>query len=78
MTESITIREATGADRPAVERLAALDEAPTPRGDTLLAFVDGQLAAARPLGGGEAVADPFRRTTALVELLDVWAVRAAA
>lgn len=77
MTESITIREATGKDRPAIERLAQLDEAPTPTGGTLLGFVDGQLAAARPLTGGQAVADPFMRTAALVELLDAWAVRAA-
>jgi hypothetical protein len=77
MTEAITIREATGADRPAVEQLAQLDEAPAPSGDTLLAFVDGRLAAARPLAGGRTVADPFMRTAALVQLLDAWALWAA-
>ncbi len=77
MTNAITIREATRADRADIERLAALDEAPTPAGSALLAFVDGRLAAARPVAGGEAVADPFMRTAALVELLDVWAARAA-
>lgn len=77
MSEAITIRAARSEDRPAIERLAQLDEAPTPAGDALLAFVDGQLAAARPLAGGEAVADPFRRTATLVEMLDAWAVRAA-
>ncbi len=77
MSESITIREATGADREAIERLAQLDEAPTPKGGALLAFVDGRLAAARPVAGGEPVADPFMRTAAVVDLLDAWALRAA-
>ena len=77
MAEAITIRAARNEDQAAIEQLAELDEAPTPAGDTLLAFVDGQLAVARPMAGGDAVADPFRRTAALVELLNTWAVRAA-
>ena len=73
MSQPITIREATLADRSAIERLAALDEAHVPAGPSLLAFVGGELAAARPLSGGVAVADPFRRTRGLVDLLDLWA-----
>jgi hypothetical protein len=67
----ITIRPATSDDAPAVLRLAALDDRPAPRGDSLLAFVDGQLAAARPLDGRAPVADPFRHTAHLLDLLEV-------
>ena len=71
MTE-ITIREARGEDAPAIARLAQLDERPVPSGSALLGFVDGELAAARPLDSGVTVADPFRRTAALVDLLELW------
>ncbi len=74
----IIIREARGEDAPAIARLAALDEAPVPRGTALLGFVDGELAAAKPLGRGETVADPFRRTVELVDLLELWAERSRA
>jgi hypothetical protein len=71
MSQAITIREATSEDRRAIERLAALDEAKVPTGPSLLAFVGGELAAARPLAGGEPVADPFRRTAGLVDMLEL-------
>lgn len=71
MSDAITIRTATPADTHAVQRLALLDDRPMPRGETLLAFVDGELAAARPLDRGSAVADPFRRTAEVVALLDL-------
>jgi hypothetical protein len=74
MSAAITIRPSTPSDTRDVLRLAALDDRPAPRGDSLLAFVDGQLAAARPLGRGTVVADPFRRTAHLLAML---AVRAA-
>jgi hypothetical protein len=73
MRQAFTIRRATSADISAIERLATLDERPAPRGETLLGFVDGELAAARPLARGAAVADPFRRTA---DLLDLLALRA--
>jgi hypothetical protein len=73
MSAAITIRQSTPSDTSDVLRLAALDDRPAPRGASLLAFVDGQLAAARPLGSGQPVADPFRRTKHLLALLDVWA-----
>lgn len=69
----ITIRAARGDDASAIARLAALDEAPVPRGTALLGFLDGELAAAKPLEEGVTVADPFRRTAELVDLLDLWA-----
>jgi hypothetical protein len=71
MESAITIRQATEEDRPAVWRLAALDDRRAPRGEALLAFVDGELRAAVGLDGRRAVADPFHRTDRLVRLLHV-------
>lgn len=68
---SVAIRPARGADESAVERLAQLDTAPTPHGDVLLAERDGEVVAALPLDGGRPVADPFRRTAGVVELLSL-------
>ena len=74
----ITIRAARDEDAAAIARLAALDEAPVPHGSALLGFLDGELAAAKPLERGVTVADPFRRTAELVDLLDLWAQRGRA
>jgi hypothetical protein len=71
MDHAITIRQATEQDRAAIARLAALDEGAAPRGDALLALVDGQLMAALPVDGGEGVADPFHPTADLLALLRV-------
>ena len=71
MHSEITIRHATDNDVTAVRHLAALDEADAPKGDALLGFVDGQLVAARSVRGKAAVADPFRRTRHVLELLDL-------
>jgi hypothetical protein len=71
MAPAITIRRSRDEDRPAVLRLAQLDDRPVPQGDKLLAFVNGELAVARPLGNGTAVADPFRRTKEILEMLDL-------
>jgi hypothetical protein len=65
----IAIRPATPDDAAAVERLAALDERPVPAGPLLLGVVDGEVSAAVAIRGGEAVADPFRPTAAVVDLL---------
>ena len=70
MAQAITIRHSTYEDGPAVLRLAQLDDRPVPQGDALLAFVDGELAAARAVHG-RSVADPFRRTKELLEMLDL-------
>lgn len=71
MSQPITIRRATPDDADAVRRLAHLDDRRPPRGRTLLAFVGGELAAARPVvGDREAVADPFRRTAHLLAMLE--------
>jgi hypothetical protein len=69
MTEAITIRQANGSDELDLRKLAALDDHNPIGGEALLAFVGGELRAAVALEDGEAVADPFRRTAELVELL---------
>ena len=65
----IVIRRATPSDAPALWQLAALDDAPAPQAtaDVLIAEVGGEPVAA--LSGERAVADPFRPTASLVELL---------
>ena len=68
-TESIAIRRATNADRVTVERLAALDSAETPSGEILIAEVGDEPQAAIQVATGATIADPFRRTADLVELL---------
>lgn len=69
MDDTITIRHSTGGDRARIARLGALDGHPAPASEMLLAFVGGELRAALPLAGGNALADPFHRTTYLVDLL---------
>lgn len=76
----LSIRRATARDARAVERLAALDSAPAPKGDVLIAEVDGDAVAAAPIDGSRPVADPFRRTAEIVSVLELRAeqIRAAA
>jgi hypothetical protein len=50
-------------------RLAALDSAPIPFGPVLLAEVDGEAKAAIVLRDETVIADPFSRTSELVDLL---------
>jgi hypothetical protein len=64
-----TIRFAVAADAPALAQLAALDSSRVPAGPLLLAEVDGDLWAAAAVHGGSAIADPFRPSGPLVELL---------
>ena len=68
-SRSISLRPAREGDRSAIARLAALDSAPEPRGVILMAEVDGEAWAALSLEDGRAIADPFRRSGAVVELL---------
>ena len=73
--ENITIRVATAADQAAVRRLAVLDSAFPPKGEVLLAEAGDELWAAVSVDTGHAVADPFRPSADLVELLRVRAAR---
>jgi hypothetical protein len=72
---AITIRLATGADDPALRRLAQLDGARLPDGDLLVAEVDGELGAALRIADRAYVADPFFPSKELVRMLDVRADR---
>ena len=74
----LTIRRAAASDESAVRRLAALDSAFPPTGDVLLAEVGDELWAALSLDTGHAVADPFRRSGDLVDLLRYRAERLTA
>ena len=74
----IVIRPASAADAAALRRLAALDGAPAPQAgpDALVAEQDGRLVAAH--ADGRAIADPFRPTAPIVELLRLRASQLAA
>jgi hypothetical protein len=74
-TQSIAIRRATPDDQVALERLAALDSAPAPSGEVLIAEVGDEPQAAMEVATGTTIADPFRPTADLVELLTLRAVR---
>jgi hypothetical protein len=69
MTSSLQIRPAGAADRRALARLAALDDAEPVTGDVLMAFADGHPVAAMSTADGRVVADPFRHTAHVVDLL---------
>lgn len=71
----ITIRLAGPRDAARLRALAQLDSSPIPSAPALLAESGERLLAALPVTGGDAVADPFRPTRDVVELLRV---RAAA
>lgn len=64
-----SVRPAGPADRPTLERLAALDSSAVPAGEVLIAEIDGEHVAAIEVATGSTIADPFRRTAAAVELL---------
>lgn len=67
--EDITIRRARGADAEALERLAQLDSKRLPSDEFLIAEVAGEPIAALAIGSGTVVADPFRPTADVTELL---------
>lgn len=75
--DAITIRTAGDADAAALRRLAALDSAGALAGPALLAEVGGVPAAAIAIDGGVVVADPFRLTADIVELLELRRARLA-
>ena len=66
---AVTIRHGLPDDGLALLRLAALDSAEPLQQPVLVADVDGELHAALSLRDGAVIADPFRRTSLLVELL---------
>jgi hypothetical protein len=66
---TVVIRAAQGSDGTALHRLAALDSARVPVGDLIVAETDGALVAAHAPATGATIADPFRHTAEVVELL---------
>jgi hypothetical protein len=68
---TVLIRAARGSDGVALGRLAALDSAQVPVGELLVAETDGALVAAHAPATGATIADPFRPTAQLVELLQL-------
>jgi hypothetical protein len=71
---AVTVRLARGRDASELRRLAQRDGRRELRAPVLVAEVEGRMLAARSLADGRAVADPFRPTAHLAELL---ALRAA-
>jgi hypothetical protein len=65
----VTVRLGAADDAGSVERLAALDSRPSPPGPHLIAEREGRMDAALSLSTGELIADPFRRTAEICELL---------
>jgi hypothetical protein len=67
----IVIRFSGKPDEGALARLAGRDSRAVPAGAMLVAEADGEIRAALPLDGEDAVADPFHQTAELVRLLEV-------
>jgi hypothetical protein len=68
-SERLVLRRSGSFDDAVLARLAQLDSAPRPVGAVLVAELDGEIVAALPFDGGRAIADPFRPTAELVDLL---------
>jgi len=72
--EAVTVRMARDEDLAAVRRLVQRDGRRELAGPILVAEAEGELLAARSLADGTSVADPFRHTAHLAELLALRAV----
>jgi hypothetical protein len=68
---SVRVRHFAERDIDGIRQLAALDEKPVPIGAVLVAEQAGELVAALPLDGGDALADPFKPTADIVALLQM-------
>jgi hypothetical protein len=66
---AVLIRTAGRSDGAALRRLAQLDSARVPVGELLVAETDGDLLAAHAPSTGATIADPFRHTAGVVEIL---------
>ncbi len=71
MINPITLRYSKDGDRERIAELAELDGRPAPTGEVLLAEAEGRLVAAVGMTDGAAVADPFRPTADVVELMQM-------
>jgi hypothetical protein len=75
---TIALRLARPDETHLVRRLAALDDAPMPDGQALLALIDGEAVAALSLRDGRVVANPFLLTEEAVSLLRLRAKQTSA
>jgi hypothetical protein len=73
--QSMTIRSSEPGDERDLRRLAQLDSARPIRGNALIAESDGTPLAAVEIGSGRAIADPFKPTRSLVDLLHLRAAQ---
>jgi hypothetical protein len=70
LAPTVVIRAARGSDGPALRRLAELDSHEhIPAGELLVAETGDEVVAALSVDTGERIADPFRRTADVVDLL---------
>jgi hypothetical protein len=69
MDSTLSIRRAGPADDHVIARVSRLDSALPLAGPKLVAEVDGEIVAAISLENGTRVADPFRPTASIVEVL---------
>ena len=76
--DAVTLRPATAADATALRRLAILDRAQPPAGETLVAEHDGRLIAAISADRRTAIGDPFVPTARVIELLRGWSSKTQA
>ena len=70
----ITIRTSRSADAPELARLAELDSQRLPTGELLVAEVCDEIVAAYAPSSSRAIADPFRRTADLIDMLKLRAM----
>ncbi len=73
--DQVTVRWAEPRDADAIREVAERDSRRVPAGPMLVAEVGGRIAAARPLDGQDTLADPFRPTSDLVDLLELRAAQ---
>jgi hypothetical protein len=69
--DSVTIRRSRPGDGRALLRLALLDDRRVAGGPHVVAERAGEIVAAVPLWGGEAIADPFTRSADVLALLEL-------
>lgn len=69
--DDVTVRWAEPRDAEAIRRVAERDTQVVPSGQLLVAVVAGSIVAVAPLAGGKTIADPFRPTRDLVDLLEL-------
>jgi hypothetical protein len=73
--QRVQIRLLNGEDSGELVRLAQRDTASLPPQPLLGGIVDGELVAAHSIPSGQSIADPFRPTAEIRELLAHWAKR---